>query len=209
MWAWPNRLALFLIVSAAVALVLTAFSMVAEYLVSRRHGTSRQFVVYLVITSLALGGAVGGTVVLAGLSVASGFAFGFDAALHVLASYRSPTGRGWMIVAVALLTAIVGGAFFVFRLKQRFVYGATETLAGMVIAGHRVSIEPGAGLPSETGFYLAVLTAGIYLVVRGLDNMHQAAAAGDPFFAWVKTLPARLRMRLVGVEANDKRARSR
>jgi hypothetical protein len=78
-----------------------------------------------------------------------------------------------------LMTVIVGGLFFRFRLKQRFLYGLTETCVGVGVGMHRVTLEQWSGAPKNTGFYLALLTAGIYLVVRGLDNMHQARLGGD------------------------------
>jgi hypothetical protein len=81
--------------------------------------------------------------------------------------------RMLMIAATGSVTALLGAAFFMFRLKQRLLYGLTEALAGIAVAAHRVSLERDAGLPTDTGFYFAVLTAGVYLVVRGLDNMHQ------------------------------------
>jgi hypothetical protein len=104
---------------------------------------------------------------------------------------HSVTTKAWMVVATVSLTAVTGAAFFIFRLRQRFIYGLTEATAGIVIAAHRMNQEPGVGLPSESGFYIALLTAGIYLVVRGLDNMHQAIRAGDPFVDRVRKISAR------------------
>jgi len=68
--------------------------------------------------------------------------------------------------------AIGGGLFFI-RLRLRFLYGITEVVAGVVVALHKVSTEI-ADIGSVTaGWSLAFLTAAVYLVVRGLDNMHQ------------------------------------
>jgi hypothetical protein len=113
-----------------------------------------------------------------------------------LAMQGGAASRSVMVVGTALATAAVGTAFFIFRLRQRLVYGATEAVAGISIAAHRMSIEPTPGIPTDTGFYFAVLTAGIYLVVRGLDNMHQAVKAGDPLLqrlqklgAWMQIAP--------------------
>lgn len=72
---------------------------------------------------------------------------------------------GLVIVAVGLI-------FFWFRLRFRFIYGITEALAGTAFAMHRLGREPVIGLPSSDDFYFAMLTAGVYLVVRGFDNMH-------------------------------------
>lgn len=74
----------------------------------------------------------------------------------------------------ALAVFTVGLLFFWFRLRARFIYGVSEALAGVAFAVHRLSHEPVIALPSDNSFYFAMLTAGVYLVVRGLDNMHQA-----------------------------------
>lgn len=73
-----------------------------------------------------------------------------------------------------LLTIAFGSVLFIIRLKMRFMYGVTEALVGVAVVMHRVNESDVYVLPTDTGFYLAVLTAGIYLVVRGLDNAHQA-----------------------------------
>lgn len=73
---------------------------------------------------------------------------------------------------IAVLTA--GLFFFWFRQRARFVYGVTETLAGVAFALHRLADESVISIPSNNDFYFAMLTAGVYLIVRGLDNMHIA-----------------------------------
>jgi hypothetical protein len=110
----------------------------------------------------------------------------------VAAIQRHATGKFVMVALTAGATILVGAAFFYFRLKQRFVYGATEVAAGIVVAAHRVSLEPEVGVPSDTSFYFAFLTAGVYLVVRGLDNMHQGFKAGEPVARDLLTWPSRL-----------------
>jgi hypothetical protein len=72
----------------------------------------------------------------------------------------------------ALLTLPVGLLLFYFRLKLRAFYGLTEALVGMAVAAQRAS-DIGVIALDNRNFYLAILTAGIYLVVRGLDNIHQ------------------------------------
>jgi hypothetical protein len=54
----------------------------------------------------------------------------------------------------------------------------------LAVAAHRTH-EAGVAAVTETGFYLAVLTAGVYLVVRGLDNVYQGFTNSppDPFAA--------------------------
>lgn len=82
-------------------------------------------------------------------------------------------------VVTGLMTLSFGGMFFLFRLRQRFLYGCTEAAAGVLVGMHRVTLEQWSGVPRSSGFYLALLTAGVYLVVRGLDNIHQARRDGD------------------------------
>lgn len=83
------------------------------------------------------------------------------------------------MVVTGLMTLSFGGIFFLFRLKQRFLYGCTEAIVGVLVGMHRVTLEQWSGMPRSSGFYLALLTAGVYLVVRGLDNIHQARRDGD------------------------------
>lgn len=83
-------------------------------------------------------------------------------------------------IAAAVGCAIVftaGGLLFLLRLRHRAIYGATEILAGLVLAGHRVYSESASPAPWDLGVYGALLTAGAYLVVRGLDNMHTALSS--------------------------------
>ena len=105
---------------------------------------------------------------------------------------QSPSlSRNEAIGVGVALTLVLGAALFYFRLRLRSVYGMTEALVGMAVAGHRVSTEIDRA-SSDPGFYLAVLTAGVYLVVRGFDNIHQGAKepASDPVAArvrrWIK-----------------------
>jgi hypothetical protein len=78
------------------------------------------------------------------------------------------------IVLVGFATLAIGSMFFLIRLKWRFVYGASEACAGVVVASQRFYTEAIVGhLNSMTPIVLAILTAGVYLVVRGADNMHQ------------------------------------
>ena len=78
-------------------------------------------------------------------------------------------------LAVGMLAVLTAGMlFFWFRLRARFIYGASEILAGISFAVHRLGHQPVIAVPSDDSFYFALLTAGVYLIVRGLDNMHQA-----------------------------------
>lgn len=110
--------------------------------------------------------------------------------LQWIALQLSQSGRSAALAAT--VTAMLGAIFFVFRLKFRFMYGITETMVGLVVAGNRI----GFGVQSEfdgdaaMSLYLAVLTAGVFLVVRGLDNMHQAwTLKNDPTIKWLLSKP--------------------
>lgn len=88
-----------------------------------------------------------------------------------LAGPRS--GRTGTAILTIILTLSLGIALFVFRLKRRALYGLTEVIVGVVVAVYRVSAAPLGSSITNPDLYLAVLTAGIYLIVRGLDNIHQ------------------------------------
>ncbi|HEY8880853.1 MAG TPA: hypothetical protein VIN03_25000 [Roseateles sp.] len=88
--------------------------------------------------------------------------------------FVSPTsGRPQMIVLTAIVTLGFGAALFFFRLRYKSTYGFSEAMVGVVVAVHRVTTDTSATVLSNASVYLAVLTAGIYLVVRGFDNIHQ------------------------------------
>lgn len=75
------------------------------------------------------------------------------------------------IVYTILLTLILGIVLFIFRLKLRALYGLVEAITGFIVAGYKVYNVYTIDL-NNIEFYLAILTAGIFLVVRGFDNIH-------------------------------------
>jgi uncharacterized membrane protein len=94
----------------------------------------------------------------------------------------------YRVVVTMLVTFAVGLALFYFRLKLRSVYGFSEAAVGLVVAAHLAQDQILKN--SNMGFYFAVLTAGVYLVVRGLDNVHQGLTKlpSDPVVAGVLKL---------------------
>lgn len=68
----------------------------------------------------------------------------------------------------AVLLVLAGGALlYTFRCKFRSLYGLTEILAGVVIGTLRYT----TGSPHHNADWaFGILTAGIYIAVRGLDN---------------------------------------
>ncbi|TPD71270.1 hypothetical protein [Flavobacterium microcysteis] len=85
---------------------------------------------------------------------------------------KSPTiSRNWSAFITVFSILILGLLLFYVRLKFRCVYGISEAAVGIFIAMHKVIfIEPSDLLTSE--FYIAILTASIFLVVRGFDNIY-------------------------------------
>jgi len=91
---------------------------------------------------------------------------------------------------VGFFTLIAGGLLFGARSKWRVTYGLSEVFAGVLIASHRAYGEDGLWSKANSDFYLAVLAGGIYLVVRGLDNVSQGGhLKRDPailLMNWIK-----------------------
>ncbi|MBV9989066.1 MAG: hypothetical protein JO301_15410 [Chitinophagaceae bacterium] len=86
-------------------------------------------------------------------------------------------------IFLSIITTLFLGVFlWYFRLKRRALYGLTETMIGLTVAALRASSEKEDNLNSPE-FYLALLTAAIYLVVRGFDNIHQGLTK-DPIDPW-------------------------
>ena len=94
-------------------------------------------------------------------------------------------------VYISSFAALFGGLLFLVRLKLRFIYGASEAIVGLVVSTHKVVTEINQVAAINTNTTLAFLTAGIYLIVRGLDNMHQGLSK-EPFDGLVLLLISRL-----------------
>jgi hypothetical protein len=84
-----------------------------------------------------------------------------------------PTNLLHMASFAVGLTALAAGTFlFLVRLRFRFVYGLSEAVMGFVVAVYKFTQDLSANNTLSANTYLVVLTAGIYLMVRGFDNMH-------------------------------------
>lgn len=83
-----------------------------------------------------------------------------------------------VIVAVGILA--VGTALFWLRLRIRAVYGATEVVVAVVIALAQTRQQSLSAVATNPQIALALLTASIYLVVRGLDNIHHGLYKSPP-----------------------------
>ncbi|MEO6024631.1 MAG: hypothetical protein ABIP64_16270 [Burkholderiales bacterium] len=79
--------------------------------------------------------------------------------------------------------ALIGtGAIFLFaitlfmlRLHYRIVYGLIEVSVGALISIYRFSDTFELQKQLDPEFYFAILTAAIYVIIRGFDNIHQGA----------------------------------
>lgn len=92
---------------------------------------------------------------------------------------------GAMLIGMA--SVAFGLLLFFVRLKLRFVYGLTEVFAGVAVAIQRVTSEVTVPSSLTTGISLGFLTAGVYLIVRGIDNVHQSlfGSSPDPIAEWL------------------------
>ncbi|WP_454909268.1 hypothetical protein [Variovorax gossypii] len=81
---------------------------------------------------------------------------------------------------VCLLAISIGFMLWWFRLKARCCYGAVEVFVGMCVAVFQTqAVAPGVAV-LDRNVLLALLTAAVYLIVRGLDNVHQGWKAERP-----------------------------
>jgi len=67
----------------------------------------------------------------------------------------------------------IGYLLFVFRARAPFVYGMTEVCIGVVVAILRIPDWSAAPTNWDSEIFIAMLSAGVYLVVRGFDNMNR------------------------------------
>lgn len=89
---------------------------------------------------------------------------------YVWLQHQSPP-RGVFVTLIGILVIVIGFALFLFRLRARFFFGLTEAVTGLVIALQNIpaNADPVAW---SSEIILLMLTAGVFLVVRGFDNMH-------------------------------------
>lgn len=95
-------------------------------------------------------------------------------------------------VLVTFLALIAGVILFYFRLKIRAVYGITEVIVGLLVSTLRASTDISSQTITDGNYYLAILTAGVYLVVRGLDNVHQGFSKDPVAIYVIKTIKGRV-----------------
>lgn len=89
---------------------------------------------------------------------------------HRLETISDPVIKGYAGVAI---TAVTGLALFAMRYWYRMSYGLTEAGVGLYLGWIKwtTATGPFGDLSKDTAFMTGLLTASIYLVVRGLDNV--------------------------------------
>jgi len=106
--------------------------------------------------------------IIAGITYYSFFASIKDIFFWVLSPKFSKTSG---IILTSIFVLCTGLGLFYFRLHMRAIYGITEAAIGIIIGAYRVSTQKDP--LSNSDFYLAILSASVFLIVRGFDNIHQ------------------------------------
>lgn len=85
---------------------------------------------------------------------------------------QSPSVKSEWTLLISIISIIcVGFLLFLIRLNFKVIYGITEVVIGVFIGIEKESIL--IFEKSNSSFFLAILTASIYLAVIGFDNIHQ------------------------------------
>ncbi|MBS0445099.1 MAG: hypothetical protein JSR59_04015 [Proteobacteria bacterium] len=94
---------------------------------------------------------------------------------------------GFLAEATALT---LGLCLFVLRLRVRCIYGLVEVGVGVIIANDHGHLLRWDTALTERGLYITFLTAAVYLIVRGLDNIHQGYSKEpvDRVLLWMQRL---------------------
>ncbi len=139
-----------------------AFSAVITYLFAARRIPKPKEIPLLFAGSLVFG------------LVASGIYYSLGVVVYDLAHWTfQPSVSTWDRVFGCLLALVFGVLLFSFRFHYRTFYGLTEAIVGLAIAYSKVRQISGreALLSFDAG--LGLLTASVYLIVRGFDNMFE------------------------------------
>jgi hypothetical protein len=99
------------------------------------------------------------------------------------------TGRLPALVLCVPLALSAGLGLFLIRKNARIFYGCTEVLVGLIVALQQVwSVGPETSVLNQR-VLMGLLTAGVYLIVRGMDNVDVGLQAGKPdaVFEFIRT----------------------
>lgn len=98
--------------------------------------------------------------------------------------------KAFYVAFIASLIFVFGCFFYYFRLKHRALYGVFEVLFSLLFIVHLISnyFENILGI---SNFLIGIATAGIYIIVRGMDNI-QAALIDHKKDTYISKLPLNL-----------------
>lgn len=105
-------------------------------------------------------------------------------------SQRPANSQQVLLFFGGIATLFISAILFVFRQRLRGVYGFSEAVVGVAVAVYKIAQDSAPSSEWGSGTYVAVLTAGVYLVVRGFDNMHIGLTKEpiDPVATWFRAL---------------------
>jgi hypothetical protein len=86
---------------------------------------------------------------------------------------QNPKTHSWLGVASSLAVLMLGAILFYFRLHWRSCFGVAEASAGVLLALQKVFSFQDLNASTDLGFLAWLLTASIFLVVRGFVNVHE------------------------------------
>jgi|SRR5882672_3771276 len=157
-------------IAAILAPVILIFGVTIIY---KKYALNRRKMVLALAASLPLAAVVG-------IGSAASF-YIWQTALGDLLTWTATqlgptaTHKAQEFGTIYAIVLVLGGLLFWFRLRRRGLYGTTEALLGVLIAptkylGHTAT---------DPDVWIALLTASVYLIVRGFDNIHQGVT-GEP-----------------------------
>lgn len=99
----------------------------------------------------------------------------YSAAIDCIAWISTPIFSDYHISLITCIAVMFFAySLFLFRTYKRTLFGLTEIIIGLIISvNHAINISHST--QADMSMVLAILTAGIYLVVRGMDNMYEGA----------------------------------
>lgn len=145
-------------------------------------------------------------------AVAAGVALGPFAGMSCYGLFAALSDASNLIIhsapaAHAALVLVAGICLYAARRWVRAVYGLTEVALGVFIGGQKLAGPATDSLDWSLEIAIATLTAGIYLVVRGLDNIEQGVskpprdalwtALGGSYLGWAINTSERLKRELI------------
>lgn len=100
--------------------------------------------------------------------------YSFGTILEDLSNYKNLEflnfHRNWLIPLAATSIFVCGLILFYFRFYIKSIYGLMEVIVGIFIGTAKISEN--FYKVDTPDFYLIILTASLYLIVRGLDNLY-------------------------------------